>query len=100
MERSTHHVLTSDRIRIPFHLYQESDREAALIICPGFFQSKETPTLQRLANVLASSCGVVCMGFRGHGRSGELFSFSAHEQADLNAVLDCGDRGQPLRAEQ
>lgn len=28
------------------------------------------------------------MDFRGHGRSGGLFSFSAYEQADLNAVLD------------
>ena len=88
MERSTHHVLTSDRIRIAFDLYQRSRRDEVLIICPGFFQSKETPTFQRLANVLVGSCDVVCMDFRGHGRSDGLFSFSAYEQADLNAVLD------------
>jgi pimeloyl-ACP methyl ester carboxylesterase len=88
VKRSTHHVLTADGIRIAFDLYYRSKRDEVLIICPGFFQSKETATFQRLANVLAGSCDVVCMDFRGHGRSDGLFSFSAYEQADLSAVLD------------
>jgi len=88
MERSTHRVLTSDRIQISFDLYQESEREAVLIICPGFFQSKDTPTFHRLAEAIGVGRDVVAMDFRGHGRSGGLYTFSALEGADLEAVLD------------
>ena len=88
MERSQHQVLTADGIQISFDLYQEAGRDAVIVICPGFFQSKETPTFQRLASTLSSDCDVVCLDFRGHGRSSGSFAFSAYEQADLNAVLD------------
>ena len=88
MERSPHHVSTADGVRISFDLYREVGRDAVVVICPGFFQSKETPTFQRLASTLSSDCDVVCMDFRGHGRSSGSFAFSAYEQSDLNAVLD------------
>lgn len=87
MQRSQHDVTTSDGVRIAFHLYHQAGRNAVAIICPGFFQSKETPTFRRLACLLASCCDVVCMDFRGHGRSGGRFTFSAKEPADLEAVL-------------
>ncbi len=58
-----------------------------MVICPGFFQSKETPTFRRLAEVLAQEHDVIAMDFRGHGRSGGLYTFSALEGADLEAVL-------------
>ena len=88
MERVPHQVATADGIRISLDLYQEVGRDAVIVICPGFFQSKETPTFQRLASILSSECDVVCLDFRGHGRSSGSFAFSAYEQADLNAVLD------------
>lgn len=88
MQRSTHQVSTSDGVQVSFDLYQEPGRDAVVIICPGFFQSKETPTFRRLAAALSASCDVVCMDFRGHGRSHGLFSFSAREPADVHAVLD------------
>jgi len=87
-ERSRHQVSTADGIRISFELYREVRGDAVLIICPGFFQSKKTPTFQRLAGALSMDCDVVCMDFRGHGDSSGRFFFSAYEQADLNAVLD------------
>lgn len=88
MERSRHQVLTADGVRISFELYREGGGDAVLVICPGFFQSKETPTFQRLAGALSVDCNVACMDFRGHGCSSGGFTFSAREQQDLNAVLD------------
>jgi len=88
LERSRHQVSTADGIRISFELYRKGRGDAVLVICPGFFQSKKTPTFQRLAGTLSVYCDVVCMDFRGHGGSSGRFSFSAYEQADLNAVLD------------
>ena len=88
MDCVTSSVSTPDGVQIAFDLYREPERDAVVIICPGFFQSKETPTFQRLADALVISCDVVCMDFRGHGQSGGRFSFSASEHRDLNAVLE------------
>ena len=92
MGRSRHEVSTADGVRISFELYRETAGDALLIICPGFFQSKETPTFQRLAGALSGDCDVLCLDFRGHGRSSGLFTFSAREPTDLEAVLDWAQR--------
>ncbi|MBI4342021.1 MAG: alpha/beta fold hydrolase [Candidatus Omnitrophica bacterium] len=81
-----HSVTTRDGVRIAFRRYG-GGRQAAVIVCPGFFQSKDTPTFQHLSQALAESCDVIAMDFRGHGRSGGRYTFSAQEPADLDAVL-------------
>jgi len=88
MQRSDHAVTTSDGAAVPFHLYAETGRDAVVIVCPGFFQSKEAPTFQRLACAVAAECDAVCLDFRGHGRSRRLFTFSAREWMDLEAVVE------------
>jgi pimeloyl-ACP methyl ester carboxylesterase len=65
-------------------------RETAIVVCPGFFQSKDTPTFQRMSRALADDYDVLAMDFRGHGRSGGLYTFSACEWSDLEAVLSWG----------
>ena len=84
---TTHHVAASDGVEISFDLYQKPGREHVVVVCPGFFQSKETPTFQRLAKTLVEWHDCILMDFRGHGDSGGLFAFSACESADLMAVL-------------
>jgi len=88
MERLTHRVFTDDGIAIIFDLYRQADHGALVIICPGFFQSKDTATFQRLADALAHDRDILCMDFRGHGHSSGLYTFSTREGADLEAVLD------------
>ena len=81
-------VLTSDGVMIAIDLYGgEGHRQDLIVICPGFFQSKDTPTFQRMAQALARRWDVLAMDFRGHGRSSGLYTFSAHEGRDLDAVL-------------
>jgi pimeloyl-ACP methyl ester carboxylesterase len=59
-----------------------------VIICPGFWQSKDTPTFRRMSEALAADHDVLAMDFRGHGRSSGFYTFSAREGTDLEAVLD------------
>lgn len=92
MERTTDQVITSDRIHISFDLYQEPGRDAALILCPGFCQSKETKIFRELASALASKWDVICMDFRGHGRSDGQYTFSTHEGRDLDAILHWAEK--------
>lgn len=88
MALQTQTVLTSDGIKIWFTIYPCGGRtDAAVVICPGFFQSQETPTFRRMSQVLARGHDVLCMDFRGHGHSGGLCAFSAKEPWDLEAVL-------------
>jgi len=84
----SHMVPAADGTMISFHHYRAADRAAALIVCPGFFQTKEAGTFRRISQALAQGWDVVTMDFRGHGRSGGLYTFSAREGADLEAVLD------------
>ena len=81
-------VPTKDGVQISFDLYTQPKQEAVLLICPGFFQSKETAIFRRLSQDLAQNQDVICMDFRGHGRSGGLYTFSAKEGMDLEAVLE------------
>jgi peptide-methionine (R)-S-oxide reductase len=81
-------VIARDGVRLSVDRYGDGARGAALILCHGFFKSKETPTFRRLSRALAERVDVVAMDFRGHGRSSGLFTFSARESADLEAVLE------------
>ena len=87
MDRSTQNVLSADGVAISVDVYGTQTHTTAIIICPGFFQSKDTATFQRMSATLARTSDVIAMDFRGHGRSGGLFTFSALEGMDLEAVL-------------
>lgn len=87
MRATSHYVTTKDGTRISFDQYPGQVRDTAVIVCPGFFQSKETATFRRLSAALAVFWDVLAMDFRGHGRSSGLFTFSAEEHADLEVVL-------------
>ncbi len=87
MGQLTQTVLTHDRIRIAFDWYAHASR-TAIIVCPGFFQSKQARSFQRMSQAFTDRYDVVCMDFRGHGRSGGWYTFSSRESADLEAVLE------------
>ena len=87
MDRVTHQISASDGVTVSLDLYRHGSRDTVLVICPGFFKSKETATFQRMSCALANERDVLCMDFRGHGRSGGWYTFSAKEDADLAAVL-------------
>ncbi len=88
MDRVPKTVSTLDGVRIAVDCYQQVGRITAVIICPGFFQSKDTATFQRMSQTFAGEHDVLAMDFRGHGRSTGLYTFSAREGADLDAVLN------------
>lgn len=80
-------VMSADGVPVSVDFYRSGERRAALVVCPGFFKSKETGVFQRLSRALAEEWDVAAMDFRGHGRSGGWYTFSARESADLEAVL-------------
>ena len=87
IERSSHRLRSADGTVVAVDRYRQGRRDTAVVICHGFFQSKATPTFQRLASALAQSYDVLCLDFRGHGGSSGVFTFSAREDAELQAVV-------------
>ena len=58
-----------------------------LIICPGFFQSKNTPTFRSIAESFSGSFDVVSVDMRGHGSSSGLYTFGAREELDMGVIV-------------
>ncbi len=80
-------LLNSSGIKISVR-HKKNGAPAAVIVAPGFFQSKETGTFKRIERDLSPDFDVISMDFRGHGKSGGLYTFSAKETEDLKAVAD------------
>ena len=85
---SPHRLMTPDGVTVSLDLYCPRDRNEVVIICPGFFQSTETRIFRRISLAMAHGRDVIAMDFRGHGRSGGLYTFSAREGADLETVIE------------
>jgi len=80
-------LITQDRQKISYeHALNNHDR--VVVIAHGFYNSKDAVLLQELKNSLLDEYDVFMFDFRGHGKSGGLFSWISNEGRDLKAVLD------------
>lgn len=80
-------VRTEDNFSIALNHYSKG-RGAVLIVCPGCFMCKDAKPFLDMADDFFETFDVIVMDFRGHGKSGGLFTFSAKEHLDLKAVVD------------
>lgn len=80
-------VITKDKVNIAYdHLKRGS--ASVVIVCPGFFNSKNNRWMAKAAELASSEYDVIIFDFRGHGNSAGKFSWSAREHLDLEAVLN------------
>lgn len=78
---------TADNVKIAFNLYQTGHKNV-VIICPGWFMTKDSKAFSKLAEDLSEYYDVISMDFRGHGKSGGFYTFTAKELLDLDAVIE------------
>ncbi|MDP3790887.1 MAG: alpha/beta hydrolase [Candidatus Omnitrophota bacterium] len=78
---------TKDGIIISYDHYKEGSRPV-IIVCPGFFNSKDNRWMRRSVEMLNSNYDVIIFDFRGHGKSTGKYTWSAKEYMDLDAVID------------
>lgn len=78
---------TYDNVKIALNLYASAHR-SVIIICPGWFMTKDSKSFTDLAESLSSRHDVIAMDFRGHGRSGGLYTFTAKEIEDVKTVVN------------
>lgn len=78
---------TADNVKIAFNLYN-TGHKSVVIICPGWFMTKDSKAFSKLAEDLSEKYDVIAMDFRGHGKSGGLYTFTSKELLDLDAVVE------------
>jgi len=80
-------VISEGKVKIAINHYNSSQRKSVIIICPGFFMSKDARPFREMSEDFFKYFDVITMDFRGHGKSSGLFTFTACEPEDLRAVI-------------
>jgi len=78
-------VLTEDGKRIAFYHIQRGFTKV-VIIAHGFYNNKDTILFRGIADAISKEYDVIVFDFRGHGKSSDVFTWTAHEQKDLRAI--------------
>ena len=81
-----HYVMTEDGKRIAFS-HIKGGFSKVVIIAPGFYNNKDTFLFKKMAQAFSKEYDVIVFDFRGHGKSSDVFTWTAHEQKDLRAVI-------------
>lgn len=87
IQRKVGVLYTKDDINISYEHFKVGSK-TAVVICPGFFNSKNNRWMRKIVNIVASKYDAIIFDFRGHGDSGGEFSWSAKEHLDLDAILN------------
>lgn len=79
-------VDTPDGQKIGFNHFK-NNKESVLIIAHGWFMCKDTKPFISMSKDFLGHHDVIAMDFRGHGKSSGLFTFTAKEPQDLEAIV-------------
>ena len=77
---------TKDKIDIAINYYQ-NEHDEVVIIAPGWCMTKDSDAFRRIAEMFAAYFDVISFDFRGHGKSGGMYTFTAKEIMDINTVV-------------
>lgn len=80
-------LITKDNIKIDYEHFRNGS-DSIVIVCHGFFNSKKNRWIKKAVDMVSSSYDVLAFDFRGHGESSGIFSWTAKEYMDLEAVID------------
>lgn len=79
-------VTTKDKIDIAINYYQNG-QDKVVIVAPGWCMTKDSNAFCQISEMFAKHFDVISFDFRGHGKSGGMYTFSAKELMDMDAVI-------------
>lgn len=79
-------IKTKDKIIIAANYYKNG-HNAVVIIAPGWCMTKDSNAFKNIAEFFAKQFDVISFDFRGHGKSGGLYTFTSKEIIDMDAVV-------------
>ena len=77
---------TDDNVKIAVNAYQSGNSEAVILL-PGWCMTKDSKAFVEISKMFAQKYDVLTLDFRGHGKSGGFFTFTAKELYDVDAVV-------------
>lgn len=77
---------TKDKTDIAINYYKEGHDEV-VIVAPGWCMTKDSDAFRQIAEDFAKRYDVISFDFRGHGKSGGLYTFTAKEIMDMDVVV-------------
>ena len=80
-------LITEDNIEIALNHFQNGF-ESVLIISPGWFMTKDSNAFKKISEAFSSYCDVICIDFRGHGKSKGHYTFTKKEILDIEVVVN------------
>lgn len=80
------YVTTGDGKRISL-IHVKGGFFKAVIIAHGFYTNKDTAVFKKMVEAFSEEYDVIAFDFRGHGKSSDVFTWTALEQKDLQAVI-------------
>ncbi len=78
---------TTDGINICANHYKNG-HDGVVIIAPGWCMTKDSKAFCEISENFAQNFDVLTLDFRGHGKSGGWYTFTAMEGEDLQSVVD------------
>jgi 1,2-diacylglycerol 3-alpha-glucosyltransferase len=80
------YVMTEDNKRIAFR-HIKGGFPKVVIIAHGFYNNKDTLLFKKMTDAFSKEYDVIVFDFRGHGKSSDVFTWTALEQNDLRAII-------------
>jgi pimeloyl-ACP methyl ester carboxylesterase len=80
-------ISTSDNVSLAYEHFKNSS-DTVIIICPGFYNSKDNRWMQKTVQMLMPQYDVIIFDLRGHGKSGGKFTWSSKEDIDVKTMID------------
>lgn len=81
---------TSDGIRIAANFYPGQKTRRLLVLAPGFAKYKDGYPMSEMCGELSQYGDVLCLDFRGVGKSEGRYHFGGSEYLDLEPILQWG----------
>jgi len=77
---------TADDVNIAINYY-DNNKDEVVIVAPGWCMTKDSVSFRHICKMFALKFDVICLDFRGHGKSDGLYTFMAKETNDLDTVV-------------
>jgi pimeloyl-ACP methyl ester carboxylesterase len=92
--KSEQHRFTEDGVLIAANYFQSKKRNASrlVILAPGFAKTKDGYPMKEICQDLIRYGDVLCLDFRGVGKSEGRYTFGANEYKDLKPFLEWGKK--------
>ena len=91
-----HFVITEDGKRIAF-FHIKKGFSKVVVIAHGFYNNKDTLLFRGIADAFSKEYDVIVFDFRGHGKSSDVFTWTAHEQKDLRAITSYAQQNKYVK---